>query len=220
MYIDEIFQKTTLNEEKLLKYGFTYKNHNYYYSKKIVDDDFRVDIVINQKKICAKVYDLAFNEEYTNFKIEKETGTFVSRVRNAYKNLLEDIKDKCFDENIFMTNQANRIAKCIKEKYASNPEFLWKKYPCDAIFRNNKKWFGLIMYIGRKKIENKKGNIDILNVKLDEEKIKKLLCQKGFYKAYHMNKEKWITITLDETLSDKEIMEYVSESYKFTLKNE
>ena len=71
-----------------------------------------------------------------------------------------------------------------------------------------------------KKIENKKGNIDILNVKLDEEKIKKLLCQKGFYKAYHMNKEKWITITLDETLSDKEIMEYVSESYKFTLKNE
>ena len=37
-----------------------------------------------------------------------------------------------------------------------------------------------------------------------------------FYKAYHMNKKKWISIILDETLSDEDIFKYIDESYQLT----
>ena len=33
-----------------------------------------------------------------------------------------------------------------------------------------------------------------------------------------MNKKYWITVILDETLSDKEIMELIEESHSFTVK--
>ena len=61
-------------------------------------------------------------------------------------------------------------------------------------------------------------DIEIINIKLDENKIVKLLNRKGFYKAYHMNKKYWITINLDDTISDEEIMNYIEESYKYSEK--
>lgn len=219
MYIEEIFQKAKVNKEKLIEYGFIKKDDNYYYSKKIMNGDFKVDIIINEKEINSKVFDLSFNEEYTNFKIEKETGSFVNSIRDEYKNILIDIREKCFESRQFVTDQACRIADSIKIKYNVDPEFAWEKFQTDAIFKNNDKWFGLIMNIDRRKLENKDGNIDVINVKLSEQKIQKLLKKEGFYKAYHMNKEKWITIILDGTISDEEIMEYISESYLFTEKS-
>ena len=58
--------------------------------------------------------------------------------------------------------------------------------------------------------------MEIINVKLEEEKIKQLLNKQGFYPAYHMNKKSWISIVLDDTINDDEIMDYINESYQFT----
>ena len=55
-----------------------------------------------------------------------------------------------------------------------------------------------------------------MNIKLLPEKITELLKRKGFYPAYHMNKKNWITIILDETLEDEEIMGYIRKSHQFT----
>ena len=72
------------------------------------------------------------------------------------------------------------------------------------------------MNISIGKISQGDYEVEIINVKLNEEKIKKLLKQKGFYQAYHMNKKNWISIILDNTLSDDEIMSYIEESHRFT----
>ena len=72
------------------------------------------------------------------------------------------------------------------------------------------------MNISIGKISQGDYEVEIINVKLNEEKIKKLLKQKGFYQAYHMNKKNWISIILDNTLSDDEIMTYIEESHRFT----
>ena len=73
------------------------------------------------------------------------------------------------------------------------------------------------MNLDLSKLDNNSGEVEIINVKLDENKIQKLLKQKGFYKAYHMNKKSWITIILDDTLSDKYIMDLIDESYSYTV---
>ena len=61
------------------------------------------------------------------------------------------------------------------------------------------------MDIDKNKIEkNKKGEIEIINLKLDEE-TKEYIKQNGIYEAYHMSKKNWVTIILDDTLKDDDI---------------
>ncbi|MBP3799889.1 MAG: MmcQ/YjbR family DNA-binding protein, partial [Bacilli bacterium] len=40
-----------------------------------------------------------------------------------------------------------------------------------------------------------------------------LLKKKGYYEAYHMNKKSWITIILDDTVSDNDIKKLIDNSY-------
>lgn len=217
----DIFKRTKINIDSLISYGFT-KNNNVYEYSKLFMDNFRADIVINEQGIVTgKVYDINVEEEYINFRIESQVGKFVNNVREEYKTILIDIKEHCFEKLYFITKQANRITKRIIEKYHNEPEFVWDKFPGYGIFRNsnNEKWYGLIMNIDRSKIDkDSTGEIEVINVKLEREKIPDLLKKKGFYPSYHMNKKNWITITLDDTLSDEEIMKYVSISHRYTEK--
>lgn len=215
----EIFKRMKLNVETLIPYGFTSSENVYKYSKTFMDS-FQVNIIIDTKgNVTGKIVDLSVDEEYINFRIESQNGKFVHRVREEYKSILEDIKDHCFEKRYFITEQANRIAEKIIEKYHNEPEFPWKKSPGNGIFRNpnDKKWYGLIMNIDKSKIDKKcTGEIEVINVKLDVEIIPKLLKKKGFYPAYHMNKKNWITIILDDTLTDDEIMRYIHMSHSYT----
>ena len=214
---EEIFKKTILNEDKLLSYGFIKENDMYLYSKNILNDSFKVTIEVNKEgKVKGKVIDLSFAEEYKNFRIESATGQFVTLVREEFTILLKDIKEKAFDESFFIGKQANRIANLIYKKYNDLPDYPFSNDDISAVFRNqvNEKWYALIMNIRKSKIDVGEEKIDIINLKLNENEIKELINKKGFYKAYHMNKEKWITLTLDDTLKDEEIMEYIEQSHE------
>ena len=68
--------------------------------------------------------------------------------------------------------------------------------------------------VNRVRIDGKVGETEILNVRTDAEKINEMLSVKGYYPAYHMNKKSWITVVLDDTLSDAEIQDLIRKSYK------
>lgn len=212
---NDIFKKTVPDYKKLINYGFK-KEGNIYVYKKIIIDNLEARINVLDDKVVGKVIDLDFDEEYTNFRLEEAIGQFAPKVREKYILLLEDIKDKCFIKRLFVSDQANRISDLIFKKYKCEPIFKWQEYDY-GVFENNGKWFGLIMNIDRSKFSDLKGEVDILDIKLDKNLIINLLEKKGFYKAYHMNKKSWITITLDDTLSDKEIMDLIDESYGYTV---
>ncbi len=212
---NEVFKRTTVNFNNLEKYGFQKENDTYKFEKIFLNNEFKTIISIDGKGlVSSKVIDLQFNEEYTNIRTEMN-GEFVNNVRESYKNILIDIREHCFETNFFIFNQANRINKYIKEKYNNEPEFLWDKFPGYAVYRNenNKKWYGIIMNLDLSKLDSDSGEVEIINVKLDENKIQKLLKQKGFYEAYHMSKTDWISIILNETLKDEEIISLINESY-------
>lgn len=211
----EIFKRSTVDFKKLKKYGFEKNNNNYTLEKLFFNDDFKAIISINEKgNISGKVIDLQVDEEYLGLRTET-TGEFVNKVRKAYKDILIDIRDHCFEPQYFISDQANRINKYIKNKYNDEPEFLWSKFPGYAIFRNksNNKWYGIIMNLDLSKLGGGSGEVEIINIKLSENKIQKLLKKDGFYKAYHMNKTDWISIILNNTLKDDEIITLLNESY-------
>ncbi len=213
---NEIFKKSNVNFDKLEEYGFIRKNKAFIYEYKFLNDDFKAVINIDDKGIVTgKVIDLQINEEYTNIRTEM-SGEFVNKVRECYKNILEDIRKKCFDTKYFINNQSNRIANYIINKYLTEPEFLWDKFPAFGVFRkkDSGKWYALISNVDFSKLDDKTGEVEIINVKLDKNKIQLLLNKKGYYEAYHMSKKDWITIILNDTLKDNEIIRLVDESYK------
>ncbi len=211
---EKIFQKTKVNYSKLLTYGFTKKDKVYTYTTNIMNDDFKVVITITDNLVEGHIYDLNFNEEYHNFRNENFTGNYVAKIREEFEGILNDIKNNCTTTKLFIYEQANRIAKLIKEKYGDDPQFEWEDTPDCAVFKHPKKWYGIIMHINKNKLDpTLNEDIEIMNVKLDPEEILNLLKEEGFYKAYHMNKKYWITFLLDDTLNDETIMDLITKSY-------
>ena len=210
----DIFKKSIVDFDKLVSVGFKKEHDTYVYEKKFLNNDFKAIINISSLGVVTgKVIDLLTDEEYNNIRTEMQ-GEFVSKVRNEYKNILIDIREHAFNNKYFISDQANRITKYLNDKYLSVPEFLWDNYD-DGVFRNlsSNKWYAIIMKIDLSKIDNGHGEIEILNVKLDRDEITNLLNRKGFYKAYHMNKKDWITIILNNTLTDNEIISLIDKSY-------
>jgi predicted DNA-binding protein (MmcQ/YjbR family) len=211
MIEQEIFKKCTFNKELLTKYGFK----NNVYKTTILDNKFKVVITIKDT-IEGRVYDTSFDDyEYTSFRIEDNIGSFANTVKEAYIDLLNDIKHKCCKETLFIYSQTNDIVNKVKEKYGDYPIFKWDDNECGVLENSiNHKWYGLITPINKNKLDNKTNKtIEILNIKLDPKEIEELLKKEGFYKAWHMNKKYWITIILDNTLSTKEIMSLIDKSY-------
>ena len=213
---EEMFRKRKIKKDALISYGFKKKESYYIYSKKFMNHSMKIEVIVNEKSlVTGKVYDLDTKEEYTNFRIEGIVGDFANTVKEEYQNILQDIATHYFIEEEFMFEQSNRISRKIKEKYHIHPEFLWEKFPNYGIFRNEKsdKWFAIIMNLNRSKFrKEEEGIVEVLNVKL-EDKVEENIKRKGIYPAYHSNKKNWISIVLDDTLTDEEVMDLISISY-------
>ncbi len=216
----EIFEKTKLDYSKLIAFGFKPVDNYYVYESQILNHTFNILIKVKDNQIKAKVFDLLTNEEYTNFRVSGELGSFSSKVKEELINLLTKIKNTCCENLYFFTPQANRITNQIISIYKDYPEFVWENSKDDGIFRNpkNKKWYGLIMKINANKLTNIDKVTNVLNLKLTPSKIEELVQIPGYYYAYHMNKKHWLSIILDDTLKDEEIFKLVEESHAFTEK--
>ena len=102
------------------------------------------------------------------------------------------------------------------KKYGSKPEFLWEQFDGSGVFRNKKsgKWYAAILEVDRGKLQaGKKGKVEVVDLKLDKEQVQKIIIKPGFYPGYHMNKKYWISIILDDSVSDEEIMGLIEISY-------
>ena len=219
MDIDNLLNKVKFNLKQLDEYGFIKEDDKYIYSDYILNGEFRVDVTIYNNKLTSKVFDSNTNLEYYSVKVKDNVGEYVGKVREEYYKVIKNIVDNCSSKELFNSNQANRLATYIILKYKSKPEFLWDKTPDCGVFRQkeNEKWFGIIMQVNKNKLDNKTNKeVEVLNVKLNPSEIEELLQREGYYKAYHMNGKYWISIALDDTLDDKEIINLIDKSFILT----
>lgn len=213
-------ENKNIDYEKLLECGFKKIENIYFLEKLICDNYFKVIIEISKHKQISKVMDLAIDEEYVLVDIQDSVGDFVGKVRDEYENILNDILKKCTTPNIFKSKQAKAIIKYVKEKYNDDLEYLWVKFPNNAIWRNkdNNKWYGALLILSESKlgIESDK-IIDILDLRYQKDQIRKVIDNKRIFEGYHMNKDNWITIRLDGSVDLKEIFDLIDNSYKLSL---
>ena len=113
----------------------------------------------------------------------------------------------------------DELEQFINENYNAESDYPWLKYPNYEVFRhsNNRKWFALIMDIPKNKLGLPGTDIiDVVNFKCDPLLIGSLLKKSGFFPAYHMNKESWITVALDKSVNDDTIKMLLDMSYDAT----
>ena len=116
--------------------------------------------------------------------------------------------------------QRQRIVKYLQDQYETQPETLWPRYPNHSVFRHpaSRKWYAIAMNIPQNKLGMEgERSVDILNVKCSPMMLGSLLCEKGFFPAYHMNKKSWISILLDESVADETIFFLLEMSYDSTV---
>lgn len=219
----KVFERKRPDFEKLRGFGFQKDKEGYHYSQLFMDGDFRADISISlEGNVFGRVFDTAAGEEYLPVHVAYQTGAFVNTVRARYVEILETIGAGCFTDRLFLFDQSERIAEMIRMRYGDRPDFPWKKYPGYGVFRNheNKKWYGIIVAIPKNKLDGRKDGavIEVINVKIPPEKGKKFCGTEGIYPAWHMNKKSWVSLILDDTLPDGQIMEFLYESYRLTQK--
>ena len=218
--VSEVFKKSFIDMTTLKSYGFIKDGDIYRYQIEIADEMDGVMEVKEDGSYRAYVYDKDMQEEYMQIDIMTQTGAYVTSIRHAFINFLFDIKDHCFKKTWFRTLQADRITSSIIDEYGDEPSFMFsKKDDKDSgVFKDplTKKWYGIIMDIPYRKLGiDKLDKVEVINVKLEPDLIDELVKRDGYHRAYHMNKRYWITIRLDETISDDEIMSLVAMSHSF-----
>ena len=81
------------------------------------------------------------------------------------------------------------------------------------------KWFALIMRVTADKLglhERQQESIEIQNVKCEPALLGSFRNKEGIHPAYHMNKDHWLTIRLDGSVSDADVCEMIGMSYNMT----
>ena len=215
----EIFKSYQFNQEKAQAFGFVENGGVWTYSCKILQGDFVMTVSITADNVSFQVIDQETGDLYPQVYMESFKGSFVASVREACLEILYQIRNACFEVQDFICPQTKRIMTQVQEKYGNQLEYLWEKSPDTAVLRHegNKKWYAVLMKISWDKLDKgKEGLVEAVNLKHDQ--VADLLLKKGIYPAFHMNKRYWISVALDDTLSDEEVLELIERSWNLTTK--
>ncbi|MFV0557861.1 MAG: MmcQ/YjbR family DNA-binding protein [Enterococcus sp.] len=112
-----------------------------------------------------------------------------------------------------------QVSQYIATTYQVLAERNFRQYPNYRVFRHptNQKWFGLLMNVPKDKLGlSGDGELDILDVKVAPELIGMLIQKEGYFPAYHMNKEHWLSINLAAAHSLAEVQLLIDDSFKLT----
>ena len=215
----EIFKAYQFNRKKAKEYGFVEKQGVWTYSCQILQGDFVMTVSITADNVSFQVFDQETGDLYPQVHMESMRGTFVGTVREACLEVLYGIRKACFEVQDFICPQTKRIMNRVQEKYGNQLEYLWEKSPDTAVLRHedNQKWYAVLMKISWEKLDKtREGQVEVVNLKNDQ--VSDFLAERGIYPAFHMNKRYWISLPLDDTLTDEKVLELFERSWFLTSK--
>ncbi|ORO50859.1 MmcQ family protein [Streptococcus oralis subsp. oralis] len=215
----EIFKSYQFNQEKARAYGFIENEGVWTYSSQILQGEFFMTLSITPDNVSFLVFDQETGDLYPQVHMESMRGSFVGSVREACLKILYEIRTACFDVQDFICPQTKRIMAQVQEKYGNQLEYLWEKSPDTAVLRHegNQKWYAVLMRISWDRLDKgREGLVEAVNLKHDQ--VADLLSKKGIYPAFHMNKRYWLSLALDDSLQDEEVLELIERSWNLIVK--
>ncbi|ASS39991.1 MmcQ/YjbR family DNA-binding protein [Fusobacterium sp. oral taxon 203] len=216
--LKDFIKNKKIDFKKLEEFGFELIDNSYYYHTFLLKNQFKMSVKINlDNSIFTEIIDIETNEPYVLHLLEMRRSGYSEKVYKAYSEVLEKIQKECFEDERFKANYTKEIIEYVKNKYGDELEFLWEKSPKNAVVRrkSTKKWYAAILTISKRKLNLDSDEIiEVINLHNIVEEIKKLIDNKKYFPAYHMNKKYWCTICLDGTVEVKEIYKLIDISYE------
>ena len=211
-----IFKNKSCNFEKLIEFGFIKNDNMYSYETTLKSSGFKMNVHITETgKTSAEVLDTDLNEPYTLHLASGAVGEFVGNIKAEYEAVLTEIAESCFEPDVFKTNLAKEIISYIRNTYGDELEYLWEKFPDNAVVRrsDNKKWYAAILTVSRSKLGFESDEkVEVIDLRMKPEEVEKIDKVK-ILPGYHMNKKHWITVVLDGTVPIEEIINLIDKSY-------
>lgn len=127
------------------------------------------------------------------------------------------LREKGSWEDALVNHQ--ELKNFILETYPASADHPWLQYPNYEVFRHNsnQKWFAVVMELPKSKLGlQDEEQMDVVNLKCDPILTGSLLTEKGFFPAYHMRKDSWITAALDGTVPEEQLKLLLDMSYRAT----
>ena len=216
--LNNFIKDRKIDFKKLEEFGFELKDNSYYYHTSLLKNQFKMSVKISlDNSIFTEIIDTETNEPYVLHLLEMKRSGYSEKVYKVYSQILEKIQKECFEDEIFKANYTKEIVAYIKNKYRDELEFLWEKSPKNAVVRrkSSKKWYAVILTVSKRKLNLDSDEIiEVINLHNRVEEIEKLIDNKKYFPAYHMNKKHWCTICLDGTVELKEIYKLIDISYE------
>ena len=216
--LKDFIKNKKIDFKKLEEFGFKLKENSYYYHTSLLKNQFKMYVKINlDNSIFTEIMDTETNEPYVLHLLEIKRSGYSEKVYKAYSKILAKIQKECFEDEIFKAGYTKEIITYVKNKYGDELEFLWEKSPKNAVVRrkSSKKWYAVILTVSKRKLNLDSDEIiEVINLHNTVEEIKKLIDNKRYFPAYHMNKKHWCTICLDGTVELKEIYKLIDISYE------
>ena len=216
--VKDFIKDKKIDLKRLEKFGFELKDNSYYYHTSLLKNQFKMSVKISlDNTIFTEIIDVETSEPYVLHLLEIKRSGYSEKVYRAYSEVLDKIKKECFEDEIFKTYYTNDIINYVKNKYGDELEFLWKKSPKTAVVRrkNSNKWYAVILTISKRKFNLDSDElVEVINLHNSPEEIEKLIDNKRYFPAYHMNKKHWCTICLDGTVELEKIYKLIDMSYE------
>ena len=216
---EELFESYVPDVKALEGYGFHWDGPVGRYAVELSPWGLELRLRIEDGRLRAMVWDLDLDEQYVLATQMAVGGAFVGQVREACQRELLSIREAGFKNQAFETEQMERILAAVKDAWQVEPAFLWERSPDAAVLRHPgaSKWFAVVMAIDWSKLDPaRSGRVEVINLKSD--RVAELLKEDGFYPAFHMNKKYWVSLPLDETLSDQVVLQALKRSRELTKK--
>ncbi|MCC8131016.1 MAG: MmcQ/YjbR family DNA-binding protein [Oscillospiraceae bacterium] len=218
---EEIFRRRKLVSERLLKYGFEETGGKYCFHTDIMGGEFSLLVTVDENEhVETDLTETDSGEEFTLYKTNA-ASTYIGDVRNAISDVLADISAKCYQPSVFKNPQTLRLIEHVSETYGDELEFLWEKFPDNAVWRRKDtgKWYGAVLTVAKNKLVGSSSYVaEIVDLRVQPEKLSELLCKEHYYPGWHMNKKSWYTIILEDEIPDEELFQHVRESFELAVK--
>lgn len=222
MDVNAPFKNRKVDAGRLVPFGFSKEKSAFTYSTRLLNGQFEMTVTVTKAgAVSTEVIDVATNEPYVLHRVSGAAGAFVGAVREEYEGVLAAIAAACFEPDIFKSEGARRVIHYVRDQYGDELEFLWERFPNNAIFRrkDNAKWYGALLTVQKAKLGlDGEGALEVVDLRMTPADIETLVDGKKYFPGYHMNKRHWITICLDGSVPPEEIQFRIDRSHALAAK--
>ena len=203
-------EKYRLSDDILINFGFQFEDNILVFKRNILNDVFRMEIKLISTDFEIEVYNLDFNEVYSLFSVDSASGEIVTAIREEVKNILEKIL--CLGSFVY-----EDILCYAKGKYNSTTVQPFKTNPdIKALVTTKNKWYALFLDVEYNKLQKDSlvdSKVKIINLKHLSSEISTVINNRNIFPAYHMNKNHWISVVLDNNIDIEYVKGLIELSY-------